>query len=181
LVAAEREALKLTKEIEKIVHTVPKAEKKSSEARHRRSTLTRIARACRGVHDCRRAREASAISPRLKQTVEKVMANRDVLGVRIALAGRSRWRRNVRNEEIKRGRVPLQTLRADIDFAREQAYLSYGVIGIKVWIYRGDIFDKKENEQINFMLAPKKLNIASGRRGAGAQLAAPYLKRVASL
>jgi len=42
--------------------------------------------------------------------------------------------------------VPLQTLRADIDFAREQAYLPYGVIGVKVWIYRGNIFaDEKQS------------------------------------
>jgi len=80
----------------------------------------------------------------LKQTVEKVMANRDVLGVRIGIAGRLGGAEMSRTEEIKRGRVPLQTLRADIDFAREQAYLPYGVIGVKVWIYRGDIFDKKE-------------------------------------
>ena len=78
----------------------------------------------------------------LKQTVEKVMANRDVQGVRIAIAGRLGGAEMSRTEEIKRGRVPLQTLRADIDFARETAYLPYGVIGIKVWIYRGDIFDK---------------------------------------
>jgi small subunit ribosomal protein S3 len=45
-----------------------------------------------------------------------------------------------RKEEIKRGRIPLQTLRADIDFARETAILPYGAIGMKVWIYRGDIF-----------------------------------------
>ena len=76
----------------------------------------------------------------LKQTVEKVMANRDVLGVRIAVAGRLGGAEMSRQEEIKRGRVPLQTLRADIDFAREVAYLPYGVIGVKVWIYRGDIF-----------------------------------------
>ncbi len=81
----------------------------------------------------------------LKQTVEKVMANRDVQGVRIAIAGRLGGAEMSRTEEIKRGRVPLQTLRADIDFAREEAYLPYGVIGIKVWIYRGDIFaDKKK-------------------------------------
>ena len=43
---------------------------------------------------------------------------------------------------MKKGRLPLQTLRADIDFAKEKAYLAYGVIGIKVWIYRGDIFSK---------------------------------------
>jgi small subunit ribosomal protein S3 len=79
----------------------------------------------------------------LKQTVEKVMANRDVLGVRIGISGRLGGAEMSRTEEIKRGRVPLQTIRADIDFAREQAYLPYGVIGIKVWIYRGDIFDEK--------------------------------------
>jgi small subunit ribosomal protein S3 len=79
----------------------------------------------------------------LKQTVEKVMANRDVQGVRIALSGRLGGAEMSRQEEIKRGRVPLQTLRADIDFYRETAYLPYGTIGIKVWIYRGDIFAEK--------------------------------------
>lgn len=82
----------------------------------------------------------------LKQTVEKVMANRDVQGVRIGLSGRLGGAEMSRQEEIKRGRVPLQTIRADIDFARENAYLPYGVIGIKVWIYRGEIFeDDKKN------------------------------------
>jgi small subunit ribosomal protein S3 len=80
----------------------------------------------------------------LKQTVEKVMANRDVKGVRIAISGRLGGAEMSRQEEIKRGRVPLQTIRADVDFAREIAYLPYGVIGVKVWIYRGDIFNKKE-------------------------------------
>lgn len=80
----------------------------------------------------------------LKQTVEKVMANRDVQGVRIGISGRLGGAEMSRSEEIKRGRVPLQTLRADIDFAKEQAYLPYGVIGVKVWIYRGDIFEKEE-------------------------------------
>jgi len=80
----------------------------------------------------------------LKQTVEKVMANRDVQGVRIAVSGRLGGAEMSRQEEIKRGRVPLQTLRADIDFAREEAYLPYGVIGVKVWIYRGEIFDTRE-------------------------------------
>ena len=79
----------------------------------------------------------------LKQTVEKVMANRDVLGVRIGISGRLGGAEMSRQEVIKKGRVPLQTIRADIDFAKEQAYLPYGVIGVKVWIYRGDIFPDK--------------------------------------
>jgi len=81
----------------------------------------------------------------LKQTVEKVMANRDVKGVRIAVSGRLGGAEMSRREELKKGRIPLQTLRADIDYAKEHAYLPYGVIGIKVWIYRGDIFDTKQN------------------------------------
>lgn len=76
----------------------------------------------------------------LKQTVEKVMANRDVQGVRIMLGGRLGGADMSRTEELKRGRIPLQTLRADIDFSRERAQMAYGVIGIKVWVYRGQIF-----------------------------------------
>ena len=47
-----------------------------------------------------------------------------------------------RSEDMMKGRVPLQTLRADIDFARERAVLPYGDIGIKVWIYKGEVFEK---------------------------------------
>jgi len=80
----------------------------------------------------------------LKQTVEKVMANRDVQGVRISVGGRLGGTDMARTEQLKKGRIPLQTLRADIDYARERANLPYGVIGIKVWIYRGDVFaDRK--------------------------------------
>ncbi len=80
----------------------------------------------------------------MKQTAEKVMANRDVEGVRIILSGRLGGTDMARKEEIKKGRVPLQTLRADIDFARVEANLPYGVLGIKVWIYRGEVFaDRK--------------------------------------
>ena len=77
----------------------------------------------------------------LKQTVEKVMANRDVKGVRISIGGRLGGAEMARTEQIKKGRIPLQTFRADIDFTREKAYLPYGVIGIKVWVYKGDVFE----------------------------------------
>jgi small subunit ribosomal protein S3 len=83
----------------------------------------------------------------LKQTIEKVMANREVKGVRIGLAGRLGGADMSRREELKKGRVPLQTFRSDIDFAREQAYLPYGRIGIKVWIYKGEIFSAKADKK----------------------------------
>ncbi len=78
----------------------------------------------------------------LKTTVEKVMANLDVKGARFAVSGRLVGAEMARIEVIKRGGIPLQTLRADISFAREKAYMTYGVIGIKVWIYRGMKFDQ---------------------------------------
>jgi small subunit ribosomal protein S3 len=79
----------------------------------------------------------------LKQTIEKVMANRDVKGVRISLGGMLGGGSMSRKEELKRGRIPLQTFRSDIDYARERANLPLGVIGIKVWIYRGEVFAEK--------------------------------------
>ena len=138
---------KLTKEIEKIIRSVPKAERKAvrldiEEVRSPESQSPVVAyMVAEGLEKRQTFRRV------LKQTVEKVMANRDVQGVRIAIAGRLGGAEMSRTEEIKRGRVPLQTLRADIDFAREEAYLPYGVIGVKVWIYRGDIFEKPSQAQ----------------------------------
>lgn len=78
----------------------------------------------------------------VKQTLEKVMANRDVLGVRIILAGRLGGATMSRTEDRKLGRIPLQTLRADVDYTSTKAVMPYGTIGVKVWIYKGDIFEK---------------------------------------
>ncbi|MBP6856102.1 MAG: 30S ribosomal protein S3 [Candidatus Pacebacteria bacterium] len=79
----------------------------------------------------------------LKTTIEKVMAVRGVEGVRVVLGGRLGGAEIARTEQAKKGSIPLQTFRADVDFAREKAHLPYGDIGIKVWIYRGEIFNDK--------------------------------------
>jgi small subunit ribosomal protein S3 len=79
----------------------------------------------------------------MKQMIEKVMANRDVKGVRIFCGGRLGGAEMARVEDMKKGQIPLQTLRADIDFAREKAHMTYGDIGIKVWIYKGEVFNNK--------------------------------------
>lgn len=81
----------------------------------------------------------------LKMTVEKVMAVREVVGVRIVISGRLGGADMSRTEQIKKGRIPLQTFRANIDYAQERAYLPYGVIGIKVWIYLGETFAEEAN------------------------------------
>jgi small subunit ribosomal protein S3 len=78
----------------------------------------------------------------MKQTLDKVMANRDVKGARIVVSGRLAGAEMSRREQVKRGNIPLQTFRADVDYAREKAYLPYGVLGIKVWVYKGEVFEK---------------------------------------
>jgi small subunit ribosomal protein S3 len=80
----------------------------------------------------------------MKQVIEKVMTVRGVQGVRFYIGGRLGGAEISRSEILKRGSVPLQTVRADIDFAREKAHLAYGDIGIKVWIYKGQVFAKQE-------------------------------------
>lgn len=78
----------------------------------------------------------------MKQAIEKIMANKEAKGVRICLAGRIGGAEIARREWLKKGAVPLQTLRAKIDFAMAEAHTTYGIIGIKVWIYKGKVFKK---------------------------------------
>lgn len=143
-------SVKLTKEIEEVIRKIaPPAGSAKPERRQVRLDIEEV-RSPESQAPVVAYMIAEGLEKRqtfrrvLKQTVEKVMANRDVQGVRIAISGRLGGAEMSRAEEIKRGRVPLQTLRADIDFAREMAYLPYGVIGVKVWIYRGDIFEGKK-------------------------------------
>jgi small subunit ribosomal protein S3 len=85
----------------------------------------------------------------MKQLIEKVMLVRGVQGVRFYIGGRLGGAEISRSEILKRGSVPLQTVRADIDFAREKAHMAYGDIGIKVWIYKGQVFAKDDKKQDN--------------------------------
>ncbi len=78
----------------------------------------------------------------MKKTIDKVMMNRDVLGARVLLSGRLGGAEMARKDQIRKGGIPLQTLRADIDFAIDRAQMSYGTIGVKVWIYRGLKYSK---------------------------------------
>ncbi|MBI2038430.1 MAG: 30S ribosomal protein S3 [Candidatus Nealsonbacteria bacterium] len=73
----------------------------------------------------------------LKQARDKVMITKGVEGVRVELAGRLDGSEIARTEWLKSGKLPKQTIRADIDFAKEKAHCTYGIVGIKVWIYKG--------------------------------------------
>lgn len=77
-----------------------------------------------------------------KMAIDKALES-GALGVKIAAAGRLNGVEISRSEFMSKGKVPLQTLRADIDYACHPAFTAYGAIGIKVWIYKGLVFKKK--------------------------------------
>lgn len=78
----------------------------------------------------------------MKHSVEQIMRS-GALGAKVQIAGRLNGAEIARTEKLASGTIPLQTLRADVDFARGAARTTYGAIGVKVWIYRGDVFEKK--------------------------------------
>jgi len=79
----------------------------------------------------------------MKQTISKIMGNRDVKGVKLHLAGRLDGAEIARSEHMEEGSLPLQTLRANIDYAKATAHTTYGTVGVKVWIYKGEVFEDK--------------------------------------
>ncbi|MBW6440570.1 30S ribosomal protein S3 [Patescibacteria group bacterium] len=81
----------------------------------------------------------------LKQEMEKTMRNSTAKGVKVSVAGRLNGAEMARTEWLSEGKIPLQTIRADIDFAKYEANTTYGIIGVKVWINKGEIFEEKSN------------------------------------
>ena len=81
----------------------------------------------------------------MKQAVQKSM-RANAKGIKVVCGGRLGGAEIARTEKEVEGSVPLQTLRADIDYGQVEAHTTYGVIGIKVWIYRGDILPSKRRE-----------------------------------
>lgn len=75
----------------------------------------------------------------MKQSVDHVL-RAGAQGVRLRLSGRLNGAEIARTETLSQGKLPLQTLRSDIDYSRGTALTTYGTIGVKVWIYRGEVF-----------------------------------------
>ncbi len=84
----------------------------------------------------------------IKRQLDQILQFRGVKGAKIRVSGRLNGADIARAEVLSKGTIPLQTLRADIDYAEGTAYTTYGTIGIKVWINKGEIFNEKgEAEQ----------------------------------
>jgi small subunit ribosomal protein S3 len=79
----------------------------------------------------------------VKRAMEQTMSS-GAKGIRVCCAGRLNGAEMSRTETYKQGKVPLQTLRADIDYGFAESLTTYGLIGVKVWIYKGEILAKKD-------------------------------------
>jgi len=100
----------------------------------------------------------------MKQNIDKVM-RAGAQGVKISMSGRLNGVEIAREEKLQQGKMPLHTLRANIDYARAAAFTTYGAIGIKVWIYKGEVFNKdgfndnkKQAEKLTTESLSKKFN-----------------------
>jgi len=76
----------------------------------------------------------------LKRALSRIISHKEIEGARIQLSGRLNGAEIARREWLGSGKLPRQTIRADIDYAKVEAHCSYGVIGVKVWIYKGEKF-----------------------------------------
>lgn len=79
----------------------------------------------------------------MKQSLEQIM-NAGAKGAKVAIGGRLNGADIARTEHLSSGKIPLHTLRADIDFARSTAFTTYGTVGVKIWIYKGDKFEERQ-------------------------------------
>ena len=82
----------------------------------------------------------------MKRSVQNAM-RLGALGIKVNVGGRLNGAEIARSEWYREGRVPLHTLRADIDYGFAEAQTTYGIIGVKVWIYKGEIFDLHASQQ----------------------------------
>jgi small subunit ribosomal protein S3 len=84
----------------------------------------------------------------MRQAIQRAM-RAGAKGIKIACAGRLSGSEMARREWAREGRVPLHTLRADIDYAQVEALTSFGRIGVKVWVYRGDILPERAEASLS--------------------------------
>ncbi len=110
----------------------------------------------------------------MKRAVMSTMRS-GALGVKVRLSGRLNGAEIARTETSREGRIPLHTLRADIDYGLGEARTTYGVIGVKVWIFKGEVFDKDEAARASDADA----QAAAGQAAAPADAAAPAAAPVA--
>jgi len=82
----------------------------------------------------------------MKSMLDQVTKNSAIKGIKIEMSGRLGGAEMARREWSAKGTLPLHTLRANIDFARATAFTTYGTLGVKVWLYKGEVFNKENKK-----------------------------------
>ena len=82
----------------------------------------------------------------MRRHLRFIKQNKEVRGAKLKLSGRLNGSEYARSEHMAFGKMPLHTIRADIDYGKETALTTYGTIGVKVWLYKGEVFSEIENE-----------------------------------
>jgi small subunit ribosomal protein S3 len=92
----------------------------------------------------------------MKQAIANAIKKGNAQGVKVRLSGRLGGAEMSRTEEAKEGRIPLHTLRADIDYGFAEAHTTFGVIGIKVWVYNGMKYGKEQKEDAGVLVRKRR-------------------------
>jgi small subunit ribosomal protein S3 len=92
----------------------------------------------------------------MKQAIANAIKKGNAQGVKVRLSGRLGGAEMSRTEEAKEGRIPLHTLRADIDYGFAEAHTTFGAIGIKVWVYNGMKYGKEQKEDAGVLVRKRR-------------------------
>ena len=99
----------------------------------------------------------------IKQAISNAMKKGNVQGVKVRLSGRLGGAEMSRTEEAKEGRIPLHTLRADIEYGFAEAQTTFGAIGVKVWVYNGMKYGKEQKEDAGALVRRRRERLPAGR------------------
>ena len=99
----------------------------------------------------------------MKQAISNAIKKGNVQGVKVRLSGRLGGAEMSRTEEAKDGRIPLHTLRADIEYGFAEAQTTFGAIGVKVWVYNGMKYGKEQKEDAGALVRKRRERLPAGR------------------
>jgi small subunit ribosomal protein S3 len=100
----------------------------------------------------------------MKLAIGNAIKKGNAQGVKVRLSGRLGGAEMSRTEEAKEGRIPLHTLRADIDFGFSEAHTTFGSIGVKVWVYNGMKYGKEPKEDAGALIRKRRDRVGMGAR-----------------
>jgi small subunit ribosomal protein S3 len=95
----------------------------------------------------------------MKQAISNAIKKGNAQGIKVRLSGRLGGAEMSRTEEAKEGRIPLHTLRADIDYGFAEAHTTFGAIGVKVWVYNGMKYGKEQKEDAGALVRKRRERI----------------------